>query len=203
MRLDELRTGLRPSAPFQDAQEVGEVPLSIPELLAHLRSNEPLDLYDIEFAFSSLAHNYNNGTCFNVASEYAVQAVAGDSDVPVFISTSVWEAFAAPVPALSSAPDDLNEFSHVLPEMERCCRALEAGEVDRLAFAADAEQLAILYYTVNVRAMHAVCRYIESALPTLLAHKTVPPIEISLDGIPAQKYRDLGAALLKAVEERE
>ena len=199
MRLAELRTGLRPAAP---AQEVGEVPLSIPELLAHLRSDEPLDLYDIEFAFSSLADNYNNGTCFNVASEYAVQAVGGDPNVPVFISTSVWEAVAAPVPALSSAPDAFNEFSHVLPEMERCCRALEAGVVDRLAFAADAELLAILYYTANVRAMQAVCRYIQTALPTILAHKTVPPIEF-LDGIPAQKYRALGAALLKAVEERE
>lgn len=201
MRLDDLRTGLRLSPPFQDAQEVGEVPLSITELLAHLRSDEPLDLYDVELAFSSLADNYNNGTCFNVASDYAVRAVGGDTNVPIYISTSVWEAFAAPVPG-PSAPDAFNEFSHVLPEMERCCRALEAGVVDRLAFAADAEHLAILYYTANVRAMHAVCRYIESALPTILARKTVPPIEF-LEGIPAQKYRELGAALLKAVEERE
>jgi len=184
MRLDHLRTGVREAVPAQDAQEVGEVPLSVAELLAVLRSDEPLDLYDVEFAFSSLADNFNNGACFAAATECAVQAAKA----------------ARPAPALPG-PDSY-DFSHVLPAMERCCRALETGVVDRRAFAADAEELATLYSAADVRATRAVSRYVEAALPSIMQYKEVPPLTgFSLEGIPARRYRALGAALLKAVSE--
>ena len=186
MRLDDLRTGIRAAPPAQDAQEVGEVPLSVAEPLAVLRSDEPLDLYDVEFAFSSLADNFNNGACFAAATERAVQAVGNA---------------ARPAPALPG-PDSYDDFSHVLPAMERCCRALETGEVDRRAFAADAEELATLYSAADVRATRAVSRYVEAALPSIVKYKVVPPLTgFSLEGVPARRYRALGAALLKAVSE--
>lgn len=199
MRLDELRTGVRAEPPPQDAQEVGEVPLSVTELLAALRSDEPLDLYDLELAFTSLADNYNNAACFTTATEYAVRAVSGDPDVPVYISATVRAAMTSPVRV--AGPDAYDEFSHVIPAMERCCRALEAGVVDRRPFAADVEELAIQYYMADIRAMAAVCRYLDAALPSLWRDKAVPPLgDFPLDGIPAARYRALGAALVKALE---
>ena len=197
MRLDDLRTGIRAAPPAQDAQEVGEVPLSVAELLAVLRSDEPLDLYDVEFAFSSLADNFNNGACFAVATERAIQAATERA------IQAVGNA-ARPAPALPG-PDSYDDFSHVLPAMERCCRALETGEVDRRAFAADAEELATLYSAADVRATRAVSRYVEAALPSIMKYKVVPPLrpDFSFEGIPARRYRALGAALLKAVEELE
>ena len=200
MRLDHLRTGLR-DAPAQDAQEVGEVPLSISELIAVLKAGADLDLYDIEQAFASLVDNFNCGVCFAMATDYAVRAVAGskDADIPPTVLSCVQETLAAPW--LAPVPETFNEFSHVLPAIERGCRALEAGQVDRAAFTADVEEIALLYYMADLRAMTAVCRYMQAALPSIRGHRAVPALgaDFNLDGIPLRKYKALGAALLQAI----
>jgi hypothetical protein len=204
MRLNQLRTGVREAPPPQDAQEtVVEAPLSVSELTDALRGSAPLDLYDVEQAFSSLMDNFNDTVCFTVASDCAVRALGGDDDVPVYISKSVREAMTAPAPAYTARPEFYGEFGHVLPAVERCCRALEAGVVDRAQFADDVEELAVLFYMSQIRSMMAVCSYVEAALPTIWAHGVVPVLgaDFKLDGIPVRKYNELGAALLKAVKE--
>jgi len=205
MRLNHLRTGVREASPPQDAQETVEVPLSVSELTDALRGSAPLDLYDVEQAFSSLADNFNNTACFTVATDYAVRAVGGDPDVPVYILSSVREAMKAPSPAYTPRPEFYGEFGHVLPAMERCCRALEAGVVDRSQFADDVDELVVFYYMANIRSMMAVCSYVEAALPTIWDRRVVPALgpDFKLDGIPVRKYNELGAALLKAVKELE
>ena len=205
MRLNHLRTGVREALPPQDAQEpVVEVPLSVSELTDALRGSAPLDLYDVELAFSSLADNFNDTVSFTVATDCAVRALGGDDDVPVFISTSVRAAMKAPE-TYTARPEFYGEFGHVLPAMERCCRALEAGVVDRAQFADDVEELVVLYYMAQIRSMMAVCSYVEAALPTIWGRRIVPVLgpEFKLDGIPVRKYNELGAALLKAVKELE
>ncbi len=192
---------MREAPPPQDAQEVAEVPFSITELTDALRGSAPLDLYDVELAFTSLADNFNNTSCFAVASDCAVRALGGDDDVPVYISTSVREAMAAPA-TYTHRPEFYGEFGHVLPAMERCCRALETGVVDRAHFADDIEELAVLYYMAQIRSMMAVCSYVEAALPAIWDRRVVPVLgpDFKLDGIPVRKYNELGAALLKAVK---
>lgn len=193
---------MREAPPPQDAQEpVVEVPMSVSQLTDALRGGAPLDLYDVELAFTSLADNFNNTSCFAVASDCAVRALGGDDDVPVYISTSVREAMTAPA-AYAPRPEFYGEFGHVLPAMERCCRALEAGVVDRAPFADDVQELAVLYYMAQIRSMMAVCSYVEAALPVIWDRRVVPALgpDFKLDGIPVRKYNELGAALLKAVK---